>query len=283
MVAKLAAAAAVACIALAPSAARAQTPYWEDQAAGSSDTTSFADSQLDVKWHAGIRVGRYIPGIDAQLSGIRNNDGQGPYEAMFGGYSILPMLDVDRFLWTGFGQAGVGVSIGYLGKSAHAWADCVNANDFACDPANPDRMRSAGDKNTFRLIPIQITGVYRFSYLDDEWGIPIVPYVRAGFGYYVWWMSAPNGDFAKVCSDGGMEPNCSQNKAVGGTFGIVGTAGLAIRAERIDASAARSMQQSGIEHAGFYAEINAGKVDGFSSKKLSVGDTTLFGGVDFEF
>jgi hypothetical protein len=44
------------------------------------------------------------------------------------------------------------------------------------------------------------------------------------------------------------------------------------------------MRESGIEHAGFYAEYSLGKVDGFGSdKKLSVGDATWFAGVDFEF
>jgi len=44
------------------------------------------------------------------------------------------------------------------------------------------------------------------------------------------------------------------------------------------------MRQGGIEHAGFYAELSVAKVDGFGSDtKLSVGDSTWFAGVDFEF
>ena len=72
--------------------------------------------------------------------------------------------------------------------------------------------------------------------------------------------------------------------AAGASLGFVGSIGLAIRAERVDESAARSMRESGIEHAGFYAEYSFGKVDGFGSdKKLSVGAATWFAGVDFEF
>ena len=49
-------------------------------------------------------------------------------------------------------------------------------------------------------------------------------------------------------------------------------------------SSARSMHESGLEHAGFYGEINTGWVDGFGkASKLDVGDTTWFAGVDFEF
>ena len=77
---------------------------------------------------------------------------------------------------------------------------------------------------------------------------------------------------------------CDTTTAAGASLGFVGSVGLALRAERIDSAAARSMRESGIEHAGFYAEYSVGKVDGFGNdKKLSVGDATWFVGIDFEF
>lgn len=247
-------------------------PYWEDQTANDQENQATADEASLVKWHAGIRVGPYVPDIDKQLG-----QNPGPYEQMFGGYRILPMLDVDRILWTGFGQVGVGASIGYMQKTARAFAT-------GSDPAPPEPLRDPNAKNTFRLIPFALTATYRFTWFDDNYGVPLVPYVRGGLSYYVWWVKAPNGNFARVCSDGGMEPNCDQNKALGGSLGVQGSIGLAIRAERIDAAAAMSMRNSGIEHAGIYGELSLAKVDGFGSdKKLSVGDRTWFAGVDFEF
>ena len=249
--------------------AHAQSPYWENQTTGETTDAQTSADPSDVKWHAGLRLGPYTPQIDSQTS-VRNSAGQGPYQAMFGGYSILPMLDVDRFLWTGLGQLGVGISIGYMGKTAHAFTD-------GSDPNDPNRPRSPGDTTAFRLIPLQLTAVYRFSYLDDEYGIPVVPYLRGGFGYYVWWSTDPAGNFSR-------DPMDANNRALGATAGLVGSVGIAIRAERIDAEAARSMHESGLEHAGFYAELNTGWVDGFGkSTKLDVGDTTWFAGVDFEF
>ncbi|MEP6865792.1 MAG: MXAN_2562 family outer membrane beta-barrel protein, partial [Deltaproteobacteria bacterium] len=266
---QIAAAGAVLFVMFSPSRAHAQSPYWEDQTTGETTDAPLADVASEVKWHAGVRIGPYTPQIDSQTS-VRNTAGKGPYEAMFGGYSILPMLDVDRFLWTGLGQLGVGFSIGYIGKSAHAFTD-------GSDPNDPNRPRSPGDTTAFRLIPMQLTAVYRFSYLDDEYGIPVVPYLRGGFGYYVWWSTDPAGNFSR-------DPMDANNRALGATAGLVGAVGLAIRAERIDAEAARSMHESGLEHAGFYGEINTGWVDGFGkSTKLDVGDTTWFAGVDFEF
>jgi hypothetical protein len=146
------------------------------------------------------------------------------------------------------------------------------------------RERSEGDTNKFRLFPASINAIYRFTYLDDEFGVPLVPYAKVGLAYDVWWIVAPSGDFASACTDGSDTMGCTKTNAYGASMGVVGSVGLSIRAERIDESAARSMRESGIEHAGFYGEYSVGKVDGFgSAKKLSVGDSTWFAGVDFEF
>ncbi len=242
---------------LVPTQAFAQaTPYWEDDA-----PTSYEDND-DVTWHAGLRLGPYVPDIDAQFEGTGS-----PYAEMFGGYQILPMIDVDRILWRGFGQLGVGGTIGYMQKSAKAWQD-------GSTPGDPMRPRSEGDDTTFRLIPAAVTAVYRLTVLDDNWGIPLVPYARGGLSYYVWWFR----------TNGRTSRTEAGDKARGGTLGVQGAIGLSIRAERVDSDAASSMRASGIHHAGFYAELSLAKVDGFGSdSKLSVGDATWFAGVDFEF
>lgn len=246
-------------------------PYWEDTDPSNNQDRSLADQAGLIKWHAGIRLGPYVPDIDKQFG-----MSPGPYEQMFGGFHVLPMLDVDRILWTGYGQVGVGVSLGYMSKNARAFV-------LGSDPADPERPRDRAARNTFRLVPFALTGTYRFTALDDDYGIPVVPYIRAGLAYYLWWIKAPGGGLASVCKDPTAEM-CSKNKALGASLGVTGSIGLAIRAERIDASTAMSMQQSGIQHAGIYAELSIAKVDGFGSdSKLSVGDKTWFAGVDFEF
>ncbi len=272
---RAAATAAIALCVLAPTVARAQgTPYWDNAPDSDINTppASTADEPSLVKWHVSVAVGPYTPQIDKQL-GLT----PGPYKAMFGGYSILPQITVDRVLWRKYGQFGVGASLGYMSKSAHPFQDMTS-------PTDPDRPRSEGDTNSFTLIPAALSAFYRFTMLDDDYGIPIIPYARVGLDYYVWWVKAPNGGFAKVCGDGGMEPDCSQNKALGASLGIQGTIGIAIRAERIDKNAAQSMRDGGIEHAGFFGEVELADVNGFGeSGKLSVGDTTWFAGVEFEF
>lgn len=276
------AALATSVIAIGPGLASADdfTPYWEDPAASQ---VSVVEAE-DVDWIAGIRVGPYIPDIDAQV-GLNALTGKGPYEAMFGNYwigekkykqavyQILPMLDVERVLLRGFGQLTVGGQIGYMQKSAYPYLDGSNEDQ-------PKRQRAKGDKTTFRLIPAAAFVGYRLTYLDDAWGIPLVPYVRGGLSYYAWWITKPGGDTSEVGGDDGGDAD----KARGGSLGYQGSVGLAIRAERIDAASARGMRNSGIQHAGFYGEWSWAKVDGFGSdSKLSVGETTWFAGANFEF
>jgi MYXO-CTERM domain-containing protein len=285
---------AVLALVVAPAVASADdfTPYWEDPNTSADGDGVFEDR---VKWRAGIKLGPYTPAIDDQV-GVNPRSQLGPYRAMFGNYytdenndgileahdarvyQILPMIDVERVIWSGSGQVLVGGSLGYMQKSAYAYLDGTTADD-------PFRVRSTAGRNTFRLIPFALMASYRATQLDDLWGIPVVPYLRGGLAYYIWWLKGPNGNIAKICNDGSTDiDDCDANKAIGGSLGLVGTLGMSIRAERIDADAARSMKNSGIYHAGFYVELNAGVVDGFGSdKKLSVGDTTWFAGFDFEF
>jgi len=257
---------------LGAGAAHAQgfQPYW---AGDDAATAPVGEAQPD--WVLGVKFGPYVPAIDSQ-AGVTNR----PYHSMFGGYNVMPILELDRILLRGFGQVTVGGSVGFLGKSASAYKAGTTAGD-------PNRMRSSGDTNTFRLVPLSATASYRLTYLDDRYGIPLAPYVRGGLSYYVWWARAPSGSLSSVDQDGCTSTatmTCPQNKAAGATAGLQGSVGIEIRAERIDPNASASMRSSGIEHAGFYAEYQAAWVTGFGKDtKLAVGDNTWFVGFDFEF
>jgi hypothetical protein len=191
---------------------------------------------------------------------------------MFGpGYNLVPQMDLHR-LWQLTGvQLGVGVSGGYYAKSADAYV-------VGSSPSDPDRPRSEGATNTFKMIPLSVTGLARLTVLDDRWGIPVVPYVRGGGAYNVWWVRTATGDLAMTDCD-----TCD-DKALGASAGLVGAVGISIRGERLDHDALASMRNGGVEHAGFYAELETSWVDGFGNEaRLSLGDTTWYAGIDFEF
>ncbi len=248
--------------ALAPALAAAQspTPYWDDPVAQSDNRIA------DSHFHLGFRLGPYWPHIDDKF-----DMSPGPYQTLFSdGKGFLPMGDFHVLVPTSFGQLGLGISGGYFNNDAPSYKGMGN-----------NRTLSAANRTAINLVPLELTALYRASQIDDAWGIPIVPYLRGGLGYYIWWITTNDAVAQAGCDAGGN--NCT-DRAVGASLGLVGAAGLAIRAERIDAEAARSMRENGIEHSGFYAEVSTAWVDGFGNeKKMSLGDTTWFAGIDFEF
>ena len=255
---------------LGAGAARAQAdfqPYW-----AGDDAAAAPAGEARPDWVLGIKLGPYVPGIDAQLGTT-----DGPYKQMFGGYNIMPVLEVDRIVLRGVGQLTIGGSAGYLGKTGYAWKQDTSGMTIPGDVAT-------GDKTSFRLVPLAATASYRLTYLDDRYGVPLVPYVRGGLSYYLWWVRAPNGSIAAAPKDGCADTAKCGNKALGASAGLQGSIGLELRAERVDPDAMASMRGSGIEHAGFYAEYQVAWVDGFGkATKLAVGDNTWFAGFDFEF
>jgi hypothetical protein len=128
------------------------------------------------------------------------------------------------------------------------------------------------------MIPLSVTGLARLTILDDRWGIPVVPYVRGGGAYNVWWVRTPTGELAMTDCD-----TC-KDEALGASAGLVGAVGISIRGEQLDPDSMASMRNGGVEHAGFYAELETSWVDGFGNEaRLSLGDTTWYAGLDFEF
>lgn len=248
-------------VALAPAAASAQnySPYWleEDPEAGFSTPS----------WNIGFRLGPYVPSIDEKF-----DSSPGPYARTFKKDTVMFAVDLHRTWDVLRGQLGIGGTAGYYGNSTNAFVQ-------GSDPTDPDRPRAVGNTTSIRMVPLQLTAIYRATVFHDELGVPLVPYLRGGLGYYVWWMRSPSGELSHA-----MSCETCDDRALGASIGVVGAVGLAVRAEQIDGDAARSMRDSGFEHAGFFVELEHGWVDGFGNeKRLSLGDTTWFGGINFEF
>jgi hypothetical protein len=204
----------------------------------------------------------------------RGFDGTGPFETMFGtGPFFISKVTADRFFLYPGGQLGITASAGYFSKSAQAFATGPGGGVVVDD--NGDPLRSEGDTTTFRLVPTSVGVVYRYTQLDDHLGIPFVPYGRAGLSYYLWWVTQPDGSIARA----------ADSRARGGSFGWEASVGLALRAERLDPAAARSLRNEfGIAHAGFFAEGSYARVDSFGrDNRLPVGGLAILGGINFEF
>lgn len=235
-------------------------------------------------WNVEVKAGPYYPAVDDEFSGDT-----APFKEMFNSkWKVMGAVSVDRFLAFPMGQLGVTASLGYMSRGAATFE--LDANGRTFRNSKGELVRSKGDSNEFKLIPSSLGVVYRFTGLDDNFGIPLIPYGKVSLAYYVWWFTNSSGDIAESgtpsCPNPGMRgADCDGNMGRGGSLGYQGTIGLALRAERFDPSAETSLRtEMGIEHAGIFIEGTLAKVDGFgASDKLSVGDTTWFGGINFEF
>lgn len=246
-------------LSLAFSARASAQSYWDDY---NQETASAG--KYYAKWNVDLRFGPYHPNVDQEEGLVQS--GSTPFETIYGdGPSLMSGISLDRFIYSGlYGQLGVSGAIGYMSTSAKALqAGGTSNND----------LRSTED-TTFRLIPTSLSVVYRASILDESFGIPFVPYGKFGVAYYFWRFSGPSG-----------LSQADDNSGRGGSLGWQGSLGIALRAERIDKGAATSLQNElGIAHAGFFAEYTVARVDGFGNDdRLHVGDSTFFGGINFEF
>lgn len=278
---------AVLVLALAAVAAPALAQGYDDPY-----TSEFQPIQAEVlvgrsSWNAGIKLGPYTPDIDSEFALAEGE--VGPYEEMFGGSAVMVQFELERFFLWPAGQLGVSGSVGWMGKTASAFKSCDP--DEAATPECADGFKpSPADNTSFRLVPVFLGAVYRFTGLDDNTPVPLVPYARAGLSYYLWWVTQPSGSVAEaptaMCPDpSDPAADCEGERALGASLGWQASVGLALRAESIDRQAAISLREEfGVEHAGFVAELSYAKVDGFGSDaRLSVGDFTWFAGMNFEF
>src|SRR5262249_53912206 len=141
----------------------------------------------------------------------------------------------------------IGFSAGYMSNSAKAFIQTTDdmGNPVAKCTDNTPTCRSADDTG-FRVFPLALLAVYRFTMISDRTVVPLVPYAKLGLSYYIWRMSKGNGDTSSIMG----------NDASGATLGWQGSLGLSFRVDRLDPDAAKEMStELGVDHVGFFAEV----------------------------
>jgi hypothetical protein len=232
---------------LSAGAARAQTVLHEQN--------RFASPQ---NWAIELRAGPYLPEIDSEFPGTENP----PFQKYFGtDRKVMFQLEVDYQFTHIFGSAAVGAQVGYQtreGKARTAAGD------------------ESGDTTSFLLVPVSLQLVYRMDEAALRWGIPLVPYVKAGLSYSMWRITDANGEVSR--SETGQ-------KGKGGTPGWQAAAGIALLLDFIDPASARALDaDTGVNHTYVFAEVARYEASGLGRKKaLKVGDSTWIVGLMFEF
>jgi hypothetical protein len=228
-----------------------------------------------------FKLGPYVPGIDSEFGGkaspyhelFDGRDATDPTKVVGDGKNLIFSWELDYEILRRFGTLAVGGAIGYFTNTAKA---LVNE-----DPTSiplPSGARSGSD-STIMMLPFSALVVYRFDLLADRYKVPLVPYVKLGLNYPLWWMLL-DGDVRQYTKADGTVVS-----AKGGTFGWQVNAGLAFRLDVLDPGAARALDSEiGINHTYLFFELTHLAADGLGSgAALRLGDTSYSGGLAFEF
>lgn len=177
-----------------------------------------------------VKTGPYEPNIDDEAA----LQGRQPYQTIFQDQtSWLWRAEFDIDLWRGFGRLGLGVSGGY-------WS-------IAGSGILPSGDRS-DDEVRLNVVPITPLLYYRADFLYTQFGIPLSPYLKAGYGF-VWWNSTVNGDESVATVNG------QQLTAKGWARGVELTGGLTFILDVIEPDKAAALDQDfGINSTGIFVE-----------------------------
>lgn len=204
-----------------------------------------------------VKFGPFRPSIDSEFGA-----GVHPYKDIMGGGSVLmTQIEYEYEFYNRVGVVALGATFGYArDKGTARLADGKPSND----------------STTFHLIPLSLSAVYRFDYLAQNYRIPLVPHLKAGFDYYIWWITNAVGDVSRA-KDGSV--------GQGGTFGGHVTFGLAFHMDFLSPDMAQTFDADlGVNNTYLFAEYVMSWVNDFgSSKSFNLSSRTFLFGIAFEF
>jgi hypothetical protein len=205
-----------------------------------------------------LRFAPYTPNIDS-APGLTGT----PYQSTFGTAArVLPAFEFD---WQAlriphFGTLGPGLSVGYTSMSANA---TFTSNGQA-----------SAETTGLEVFPFYGVAVLRVDVFEREFGVPLVPYGKAGVGVGLWRAYNDSG----TSSVGGVTGK-------GSTWGTHFAFGLGLSLNWIDKRSTNALDASvGINDTMLFAEWMFMNLDGFgATDKLRVGTSTWVVGLALQF
>lgn len=215
---------------------------------------SSVDSTLD------LRFGTWEPAIDSE-PGL---GGATPFKQIFDGDDLFYFEGVyGRELLRGFGSLGANLSVGYGG---------VAGKSLDLDGA------SSGDTTNFRMVPLRLGAFYRFDWLQERFGVPLVVSGEAGLTSIQWWTSSEGGvsDFETEAGARSVGSGETHGWHAGATAYLLLDTFAPGMAMNFDADA-------GVNNSYLFVNYMKTEADDFGSKtSWSLSDTTTLFGIGFE-
>jgi hypothetical protein len=204
-----------------------------------------------------LKFGPYYPDVDTE-PGVTGT----PYEDVFGDKQTFMFLA--EFDWQFLRLPGISFGIGAI---AGYFQDTGKGID-------PDTGESAGEETQLKVFPGHFDAVVRVDALPRFTKVPLVPFVKAGVSYYIWWVENGRGLGRYEGTTG-----------YGGTWGWNLQTGLMLLLDIFEPSAARTFDQEvGVNNSYVYADFVLARLDNFGNpNKLNLSDMTWTVGVAIEF
>ena len=262
-----------------------------------------------------LKFGPYVPAVDSSPVFAGRNPPATPFSDFFGSNDeragvtpsrgLLTQGEVDYQFLNRFGSLGVGLSGGYYSRSAPAFTSYTTGTGqerpvctlgaslegwrtyrSSQPPGNQVSYESciSGDQVVFNLVPVSLLLVYRFDELSKRFRIPIIPYMKAGFGAYFWWIGS-SASFVSSINTTQADGMVLSRSTAGATYGLVIHPGLAIDLSAIDQQASRVIDNEiGLNRVSLFVELHGAFMSGWGQgNKLDLSDMTFNAGINFEF
>jgi hypothetical protein len=203
-----------------------------------------------------VRFGRYIPQVDKSVPGSPFKDAFGTSSRyMFGLEGDWQVLRFPHL-----GSLGPGIGWGYTRATGKARITATGV--------------PSAEQTALSVMPFYLVGVFRADVFARDFGIPIVPYAKVGFGYALWW-----------ASDGGTTSRENGVLGRGVSYGPQYALGGMFLLDFLDQQTARDADNSlGINNSYIFGEWFDSELDAFGSKsRMNVGANTWVLGLAIEF
>jgi len=221
--------------------------------------TAWAESERDMMLE--LKFGPYRPNVDSEFKS------GSPCEKAFGsGSMFMSKLEFDYEFFKRHGTLAVGGTFGYAHDTGHGVTK---------------EGKEASDETAFHVIPLTLDLIYRWDYLAQAHGVPLVPNVKAGFDYYIWWITNGVGHVPQY-----KDPNTGKvSQGRGGTFGGHVTLGLSFLLDWLAPDMAQTFDTDvGVNNTFIFAEYTFSWINDFGvRKRMDLGSRTFLAGIAFEF
>lgn len=232
------------------------------------------DSTLPIGLGFEFKIGPYLPGMgDDDFDNPAFRLSFGEYGEDDGGQLVLedgpganPLFNVgsELQLWRGYGSATLYGSVGFA-----RWRG---------SGLDADGVPTADD-TTLNIVPLTLQVGYRADFIVDYSPVPLVPYVRGGLAYYIYWVTDGSGGVSRV-----ENPDGDDFIGRGGKLGLVATAGVAFLLNFFDRGSTQQLYNStGIRGTYLFFEGMLADVDGFGQSGFDFSDLSWNAGLHMEW